>query len=112
MTACEPALSLKPHAFWLKLNNWKRWKPKEPMRLKHAKLFLLFALTLSANAETLRGVVKNGTTNKPSAGDEVVLKRVGNGMEDVGATKTNSKGELTLNPPATRDLPYLFGGKH
>jgi hypothetical protein len=82
------------------------------MRLKHATLFLLFALTLSANAETLRGVVKNGTNNKPSPGDEVVLKRVGNGMEDVGATKTNSKGEFTFNAPATQGRPYLIWVKH
>ena len=57
-------------------------------------------------------MVKNGTTNKPSPGDEVVLKRVGNGMEDVGTTKTNSKGEFTFNAPATQGRPYLIWVKH
>ena len=87
--------------------------PKEPIRLKHATLFLVFcfALTLSANADTVRGVVRNGTTNKPSAGDEVVLKRVGNGMEDVGTTKTNAKGEFTFNVPATQGR-YVLWVKH
>ena len=44
--------------------------PKELIRLKRTTLFLvfIFALTLSANADTIRGVVRNGTTNKPSAG--------------------------------------------
>jgi hypothetical protein len=88
--------------------------PKELIRLKRTTLFLvfIFALALSANADTIRGVVRNGTTNKPSAGDEVVLKRVGNGMEDVGTTKTNAKGEFTFNAPATQGRPYLLWVKH
>jgi hypothetical protein len=84
------------------------------MRLKHATLFLVlvFALALSANAQTVRGVVRNGTTNKPSVGDEVVLKRVGNGMEDVGTTKTNAKGEFTFAVPVSQGRPYLIWVKH
>jgi hypothetical protein len=80
--------------------------------LKHAIIFLLFAVSLSANAETVRGVVKNGTTNKPSAGDEVVLKSMGNGMEAVGTTKTNAKGEFSIDAPPSQGRPYLVWVKH
>jgi|SRR5450432_1493447 len=88
--------------------------PKEPTRLKHATLFLafIFALTFSANAETIKGVVKNGTTNKPSAGDEVVLKNMGAGMEAVATTKTNAKGEFTVSAPPSQGRPYLVWVKH
>lgn len=87
--------------------------PKELTRLKHASLFLVFAfaLALSANAQSISGVVRNGTTNKPSAGDEVILKRVGNGMEDVGTTKTNAKGEFTFAVPVSQGR-YLVWVKH
>jgi hypothetical protein len=62
-------------------------------------------------ADTLKGVVQNSTTNKPSAGDEVTLKKIGNGMEDVAKTKTNAKGEFSFNvPPAQR--PYIVWVQH
>ena len=88
--------------------------PKEPTRLKHATLFLafIFALTFSANAETIKGVVRNGTTNKPSAGDEVVLKNMGAGMEAVATTKTNARGEFTVSAPPSQGRPYLVWVKH
>jgi hypothetical protein len=79
--------------------------------LKHLAIILLFACSLAAGAETLRGVVTNGTTKKPSAGDEVSLKRFGNGMEDAGQTITNAKGEFsfTVQPSQTH---YLIWVKH
>jgi hypothetical protein len=51
------------------------------------------------------------TTNKPSVGDEITLKRIGNGMEDVGKTKTNAKGEFSFNVPVT-DQPYVVWIQH
>lgn len=80
--------------------------------MKLATLSLLFALALSANAETIRGVVKNGSTNKPSAGDEVVLKGVANGMQEIAHTKTNAKGEFTFDAPPSNGRPYLIWVKH
>jgi len=72
---------------------------------------LLFVCSVAAMADTLKGVVQNSTTNKPSAGDEVTLKRIGNGMEDVAKTKTNAKGEFSFNvPPAQR--PYIVWVQH
>ena len=75
--------------------------------------FLIFVLacSLAAKAEPLKGVIHNMTTNKPSVGDEVTLKRIGNGMEDVGKTKTNAKGEFTFNAPPTQQ-PYIVWIQH
>jgi hypothetical protein len=80
--------------------------------LKRAAItVLLFVCSVAAMADTLKGIVQNSTTNKPSAGDEVTLKRIGNGMEDVAKTKTNAKGEFSFNvPPAQR--PYIIWVQH
>src|ERR1041384_1575798 len=66
---------------------------------------------MAAAAGTLKGVVQNSTTNKPSAGDEVTLKKIGNGMEDVAKTKTNAKGEFSFNVPAAQQ-PYIVWVEH
>ncbi len=79
--------------------------------MKSLATILLFACSIAANADTIRGAVQNGTTNKPAAGDEVLLKRIGQGMEDVGKTKTNAKGEFSFDvPPSQR--PYIIWVKH
>jgi hypothetical protein len=72
---------------------------------------LLFVCSVAAAADTLKGVVQNSTTNKPSAGDEVTLKKIGNGMEDVAKTKTNARGEFTFNVPPAQQ-PYLVWVQH
>lgn len=72
---------------------------------------LLFVCSVAAVADTLKGVVQNSTTSKPSVGDEVTLKRIGNGMEDVAKTKTNAKGEFSFNVPAARQ-PYIVWVQH
>jgi hypothetical protein len=53
-------------------------------------------LVVSASAQTLTGTVKNGTTNKPAAGDDVVLLSLSQGMEESGRTKTDAKGNFSL----------------
>ena len=60
--------------------------------------FCLFA-SVGAFAAQITGTVTNGTTNKPSSGDEVTLLSLSNGMEEVGKTKTDSQGHYTLNVP-------------
>ena len=62
---------------------------------KFAVLFLF--LCAYAGAETLTGTVKNGTTGKPAAGDDVVLIKLGNGMEEAARTKADSKGNFSFN---------------
>ena len=57
---------------------------------------ILCAATLSS-AGTLSGTLTNGTTNKPSAGDEVILLKLGAGMEEVAHAKSDSQGKFTFN---------------
>ncbi len=60
--------------------------------------FLSLALPAYA-AESITGVVTNGTTKKPSAGDDVVLIRLQQGMQESTRTKTDSRGRFTLDVP-------------
>jgi hypothetical protein len=79
--------------------------------LKQVAVTILLVFSLAAGADTLKGVVQNSTTNKPSAGDDVTLKKIGQGMEDVAKTKTNAKGEFTFSVPATQQ-PYIVWVQH
>lgn len=64
---------------------------------KLAVALLTFTLGAYAAAETLTGTVKNGTTGKPGAGDEVILIKLGNGMEEAARTKADAKGSFSFN---------------
>lgn len=64
--------------------------------LRIAVAVLLFAVAVFA--ETLTGTVTNGTTSKPAAGDDVILIKLGQGMEEAGRVKSDAKGKFTLNP--------------
>jgi hypothetical protein len=57
---------------------------------------LALLLSTLASAQSLTGRVKNSTTNKPSAGDDVVLLSLGQGMEEAGRTKTDAKGNFSF----------------
>ena len=57
------------------------------------------ALTGFALADSITGVVMNRTTNKPSAGDDVVLIRLAQGMQESSRTKTDKRGRFTLDVP-------------
>jgi hypothetical protein len=50
-------------------------------------------------AESITGTVTNKTTNKPAAGDDVVLIRLQQGMQEAARTKTDAKGRFTLEVP-------------
>jgi hypothetical protein len=52
-----------------------------------------------ALADSITGIVTNKTTNKPSGGDDVVLIRLAQGMQEAGRTKTDAKGRFTLEIP-------------
>jgi hypothetical protein len=58
---------------------------------------LLICISTLAAAETLTGTVNNGTSNRPGAGDEVVLLNLGQGMEEGGRTKADAKGAFSFN---------------
>jgi len=60
-------------------------------------IFIALVLLASlASAQTLTGTVKNSTTGKPAAGDEVVLLSLGQGMEEAGRTKADAKGNFSF----------------
>ena len=52
-----------------------------------------------ALADSITGIVTNKTTNKPSGGDDVVLIRLAQGMQEASRTKTDAKGRFTLEIP-------------
>ncbi|MFZ1917166.1 MAG: hypothetical protein WAU58_06310 [Terriglobales bacterium] len=64
---------------------------------KFALLAAILGFSLaSVAAQTLSGTVTNGTTNKPAAGDEVILINIANGMDVAGSTKADSAGKFSF----------------
>ncbi len=79
---------------------------------------LVIALPLAALAATpITGTVTNRTTSKPSAGDEVVLIRLAQGMQESTQTTTDARGHYSLEVPddglhlvrVTHDKANYFG---
>ena len=58
---------------------------------------LVACLAAGASAATLTGTVTNRTTNKPSAGTDVFLLALSQGMSEVGTTKTDAQGKFSFN---------------
>lgn len=52
-----------------------------------------------AAAQSITGTVTNKTTNKPAAGDDVVLIRLSQGMQESNRTKTDARGHFSLDLP-------------
>jgi hypothetical protein len=59
-----------------------------------------------AAASTLNGTAINGTNNKPATGDEAVLIKLGQGMEEVARAKVDSKGNFHLQLDSD-ETPHL-----
>lgn len=59
----------------------------------------LAILTGVASAQSLSGVVTNRTNNKPAAGDDVVLLKLAQGMQELARAKTDARGRFTLQIP-------------
>jgi hypothetical protein len=87
------------------------------VRDKNHKATLLIGLTLTllltslAPAQTLTGTVKNSTTGKPAAGDDVILLSLRQGMEESARTKTDAKGNFTLKLDDAQS-PHLVRAVH
>ncbi|HKW17426.1 MAG TPA: hypothetical protein VJO35_07970 [Terriglobales bacterium] len=60
---------------------------------------LVLLLGVAAHAANLTGTVTNGTTNKPSSGDEVILIKLAAGMQEAAHTKTDAQGKFSLPLP-------------
>lgn len=72
----------------------------------------LVALTcmpiLVAEAGTVHGTVKNGTTGKTAAGVEVILIQLQGGMQPVANSKSDGNGEFTFDNPSLGGQPMLI----
>jgi hypothetical protein len=78
--------------------------------VKFPLLVAILALSLASAAQTLTGTVTNGTTNKPAAGDEVILINLANGMDVGGSTKADSNGKFSFK--ITVPGPHLIRAVH
>jgi hypothetical protein len=80
---------------------------------RKALLASAFVLLLAAfaSAQTLTGTVKNSTTGRPAAGDEVVMFKLGQGMEESGRTRTDAKGQFSFKLDETQ-APHLIRAIH
>lgn len=76
----------------------------------HRRAALLLGLVISASvlmpcmgwASNVRGTVIDKTTNRPDAGDDVVLVALTESMQDVARTKTDASGHFTMDVPDER----------
>ena len=75
--------------------------------MKLLKLLLPLVLTSTvASAASLSGTVTNGTTGKPAVGDEVILIKLQESMQEEARTKTDPQGHFTL-AVADDTVPHL-----
>jgi hypothetical protein len=65
-----------------------------------------------ALADSITGIVTNKTTDKPAAGDDVVLIRLAQGMQEASRTKTDAKGHFTLEIPEGDNGMHLVRVTH
>jgi hypothetical protein len=72
---------------------------KALMTLKKTLLLLaacIFLLPAALAAQKITGTVTNQTTGKAAAGDDVVLIKLANGMQEANRTKTDTRGRYSL----------------
>jgi hypothetical protein len=68
---------------------------------------LVLAPLVFAEAGTVHGTVKNGTTGKPAAGIEVILIQLQGGMQPVANSKTDGQGQFSFDNPSLGAQPML-----
>jgi hypothetical protein len=85
------------------LRNWRA-----RFATQFAILAAMFAMAVAgAQAGTLHGTVKNGTTSKPGAGVEVILIQLQGGMQPVANTKSDEQGQFSFDNPTLGTAPML-----
>lgn len=67
----------------------------------------MLVLAVPAAAGTISGVVRNGTTGKLAAGQEVILIKLQGGMEAAATTKTDAQGAYKFDLPEIGGQPML-----
>src|SRR6266568_3959368 len=90
------------------------WQRKRSERLslfpRVVAAFLVLWLSAVAGAQTLTGTLKNGTSGKPAAGDDVVLIKLAQGMEEAARTKADASGNFSFKLPDAG--PHLIRAVH
>src|SRR5580700_7591589 len=89
----------------------KEFSPHSALAFVRATCAATLLLTTLASAQTLTGTVKNSTTNKPAAGDDVVLLKLGQGMEEAGRTKADAQGHFSFKLDDAQS-PHLVRAIH
>src|SRR5271165_6793408 len=77
-----------------------------------AMWFLLVCVSVAASAQDITGTITNATTGKPSAGDEVTLLALSQGMQEVASTKTDARGHFSFAAPADANAPHMVRATH
>jgi hypothetical protein len=86
-------------------------QPRQAIYTNSFVLVAILLLTTFASAQSLTGTVKNATTGKPSAGDDVLLLKLAQGMEEAGRTKTDAKGQFSFKLDDAQS-PHLIRAIH
>jgi len=109
--------STNPHKATVRIHYSHNTRLKEFITTMKSTNFVLRTLSLSllfstalAQAATVTGTVTDKTTNKPAAGDTVVLVDVQAGMGEVAHATTDSSGHYSLSEPGSG--PYLVRVTH
>ena len=80
--------------------------------IKSILLFVCCSCALSAcAADAINGTVRNQTSGKAAAGDEVILLRLQNGMEEEAKTRVDAAGAFSL-PLSATDVPHIVRVVH
>jgi hypothetical protein len=81
------------------------------MRGPSLRLAALTAIVLApfaiAQAGTVRGTVRNGTTGNPAPGIELVLVQLQGGMQEVANSKSDAQGQFSFDNPGLGAQPML-----
>jgi hypothetical protein len=72
----------------------------------------LLWLTSLAAAQSITGTVTNGTTGKPSAGDDVTLLSLSQGMQEIASTKSDAQGRFSFAAPTDSQVPHMVRVNH
>ena len=85
------------------MNLRKMMKSVLPKRYRTIFTLTLFAMASfgAAFSATVTGKVTNQTTNKPAAGDDVVLIAFAQGMQEAARTTTDATGHYSIEVPDT-----------
>jgi hypothetical protein len=98
-------------AYHLSIRKERELKLSPKPAIKVAICSLIFLMGASVWAQMLTGTITNGTSNKPAAGDEVVLIKLASGMEEVGHTKADAQGKFSFKLD-DNNSPHLIRAIH